>query len=129
MLKNSEVRTFFEPLSAHSDVATALLSSLKRLGEYEIVQANSNDYGAFYAVTSQIAFCGVSGMSDTYWRLCPSDVAISIVTGAERATMGPEWVKIECFRSDWPEPDLFHWALRAYNYARTGAQLFNQADR
>ncbi len=121
MLKNPEVKKFFKPLSAHSDVAEELLKSLRRLGEYEVVQANALEYGAFYAVTSQVAFCGASGMRDTYWRLRPSDRDIAIASGAEPASIGAEWIKIECFRSNWPNPDLMHWALRAYDYARTGA--------
>ncbi|MEO7862492.1 MAG: hypothetical protein ABIU05_19070 [Nitrospirales bacterium] len=94
---------------------------MKRLGDYEVVRANAVEYGALYAVTSQVAFCGASGMRDTYWRLRPGDLAIAIASGAEPAPIGPEWVKIECFRFNWPRPDLSHWALRAYDYARTGA--------
>jgi len=121
MLGNPEVQEFFAPLSAHSDLASELASSLKRLGEYEIVRANRLEYGACYAVTAQLAFCGASGMRDTYWRLRPGDVAIALESGAKPAPIGPDWVRIECFRADWPKPDLLHWALRAYDYARTGA--------
>jgi len=121
MLRNPEADRFFAPLSAHSDVGAEIIGALKRLGEYELVRANSIEYGAFYAVTSQVAFCGASGMRDTYWRLRPSDVSIAYASGAEPTSIGPDWVKIECFRSDWPKPDLLHWALRAYDYARTGA--------
>lgn len=121
MASNLEVQKFFAPLSAHSDVASELIGSLKRLAEYELVRANQLEYGAFYAITSQIAFCGASGMRDTYWKLRPSDVAIALASGAEPAPIGAYWVKIECFRADWPKPDLLHWALRAYDYARTGS--------
>lgn len=121
MLINTEAQEFFASLSAHSDVASELGAALKRLGEYEIVRANRLEYGAFYAVTTNIAFCGASGMHDTYWRLRPSDIAIALASGADPAPIGPDWVKIECFRADWPTPDLLHWALRAYDFARTGA--------
>ena len=59
-------------------------------------------------------------MYDTFWCLRPDDYKIAIATGAEPAPIGPEWVKITLFRADWPQPDLAHWALRAYDFARTG---------
>ncbi len=121
MLKNPEVERFFQPLSAHSDVAEEFLASLKQLGDFEIFQERKIEFGAIYVVTSQVAFCGTSGMRDTYWRLSQADAAIAVASGAEVASIGPGWVKIECFRSDWPKQDLNHWALRAYDYARTGA--------
>lgn len=120
MLINNEAQEFFASLSAHSDLASELGAALKRLGEYEIVRANRWEYGAFYAVTKNVAFCGASGMRDTYWRLSPSDIAIALASGADAAPIGPDWVRIECFRADWPTPDLLHWALRAYDFARTG---------
>lgn len=121
MLTNTEAQHFFAPLSAHSDVATELAAAVKRLGEYEIVRANRLEYGALYAVTKNIAFCGASGMRDTYWRLRPGDIAIALSSGADPAPVGPDWVRIQCFRADRPTPDLSHWALRAYDFARTGA--------
>lgn len=119
-LINHEVQEFFAGLSAHSDVASELGAALTRLGEYQIFYSRQSEYGALYAVTAQIAFCGAAGMRDTYWRLRPSDLSIARATGASPASIGPEWVRIECFRDDWPNPDLPHWALRAYDYARTG---------
>jgi len=57
---------------------------------------------------------------DTFWRLRPGDYEIAIRSGAEPAPIGPEWVQFTLFRSDWPKADLAHWALRAYDFARTG---------
>src|SRR3989304_1124463 len=119
MLRNPEAEQFFETLSAHSDVGGEFLAALKRLGEYER-RGNIKEYGAPYAVTAGFVFWGAAGMSDTYWRLRPSDLKIAIATGAEPVTIGPEWVKITLFRSDWPKPDIAHWALMAYDFARTG---------
>jgi hypothetical protein len=50
------------------------------------------------------------------------DVAseIALATGAAESTLGSEWVEITLFRSDWPAPDLVHWARCAYRCARTG---------
>jgi hypothetical protein len=119
MSANSEAEAFFGALSAHSDVADELLRSLKPLGEYEVLHA-SREYGAICAVTKSTVFCGAAGMNNTYWRLRPADHKVALATGASPASIGPEWVTIELFRSDWPKPDLSFWALRAYDFARTG---------
>jgi hypothetical protein len=116
---NSEAEAFFLAQSAHSDVADELLTSLKPLGEYEVLYA-SGEYGAIFATTNGTVFCGAAGMNHTYWRLRPADYEVALATGAARAPIGPGWVTIELFRSDWPKPDLEFWALRAYDFARTG---------
>ena len=118
-MRNPEAEEFFLARSAHDEVGTALIASLKRLGEYE-VRGELGSYKAPYAVTAQIVFGGAAGMVDTYWRLRPADIAIALATGAEPATIGPDWVRIALFRPDWPQPDIAHWALRAYDFARTG---------
>jgi hypothetical protein len=120
MLQNPEVATRFEKLAAHSDVSSEVRSALKGLGEYEILHGPT-EYPALYVVTRDVVFCAAAGMSSTYWRLRPDDVAIAARTGAYRTDIGPEWVEIRLFQSGWPKPDLRHWALRAYDFARTGA--------
>lgn len=120
MLQNPEVASRFEKLDAHSDVASELCSALRRLGEYEIRRGPS-EYPALYVVTRDIVFCAASGMRSTYWRLRPSDLEIATRTGACRTDIGPEWAEIRLFEPGWPKPDLRHWALRAYDFARTGA--------
>lgn len=119
MLVNPEIAAHFEKLGAHSDVGTEVLAAVKRLGEYEVRGASAS-YTALYCVTKDIVFCGAAGMSCTYWRLRPSDVDIALATGGKRTNLGPEWVEITLFQPDWPKPDLAHWALRAYDFARTG---------
>lgn len=119
MVQNPEAEKFFEPLSAHSDVAEELFTSLRKLGEYER-RAGSREYAAPYVVTKNTVFCAAAGMSETYWRLRSTDIDVALATGAEATELGPEWVKIQLFRSNWPKPDLAHWALRAYDFARTG---------
>jgi hypothetical protein len=119
MLQNPEAEAFFLPLSAHSDVASELVASLERLGEYEVRHA-PREYGAAFATTKDTVFCGAAGMNGTYWRLRAPDVGVALATGAVKAPIGPEWVLIELFRSNWPKPDLPFWALRAYDFARTG---------
>jgi hypothetical protein len=119
MLKNPEIAAHFEKLGAHSDVSSELLSTAKKLGEYE-VRYGSSDYPALYVVTQNIVFCAASGMSSTFWRLRPSDLDIAVRTGADRTELGPEWVEFRLYQEGWPKLDLPHWALRAYDFARTG---------
>jgi hypothetical protein len=119
MLQNPEAEAFFLALSAHSDVAGELVVSLRRLGEYEIRYA-SRECGAAFVTTKNTVFCGAAAMNATYWRLRPADVEVALATGAVKAPFGSEWVVIELFRSNWPKPDLPFWALRAYDFARTG---------
>jgi hypothetical protein len=119
MLRNPEAETYFASRSAHSDVGTELLAALTRLGEFE-VRGNLHQYAAPYVVTAETVFCGAAGMRETFWRLRPGDCEIAVRCGAEPAPIGPQWVQITLFRTDWPRPDLAHWALRAYDFARTG---------
>ncbi|MEZ5980325.1 MAG: hypothetical protein R3F34_19230 [Planctomycetota bacterium] len=119
MLRNQHIADHFEPLSAHSDVSEALLRALAKVGEYEC-RHGSHNYAAPYIVTNDTVFCAASGQSLTHWRLRPSDVEIALATGARRSELGPDWVTIELFRADWPRPDLEHWVLRAYDFARRG---------
>ena len=119
MLRNPEVAWFFSSLQAHSDVAGEFHASLGKLGEYER-RDGGGQYAAPYVVTAELVFCGAAGMSETYWRLRPEDIEIAIATGAVPAPIGSDWVTITLFRSNWPKPDLPFWALRVYDYARTG---------
>jgi len=119
LLRNPEAEAFFAPLSAHGDVASAFGAALRTLGQY-VVHAAAREYGAQFAVTADVVFAGAAGMASTYWRLSKADRAVALATGAaEAAALGPEWVEITLFRDRWPDPDLRHWALCAYRYART----------
>jgi len=119
MTRNPEAEAFFAPLSAHGDVAAEMLRALAKLGDYD-TQSAPREYGAVYGVTMDIVFCGAAGMATTYWRLSPTDRTVALATGAVETKLGPDWVEITLFRADWPTPDLRHWALCAYRYARTG---------
>jgi hypothetical protein len=119
MIRDADAERYFSKLSAHSDVAEEFRRALNRLGDYE-VRGRGDDFPALYAVTQGLIFGAAAGMDDTYWRLRPRDVTIALATGASVAAVGPGWVQITLFRGDWPKPDIAHWALRAYDYARTG---------
>ena len=116
---NKGAKEYFDALSAHDDVADEFRKSLGFLGEYKT--HGGADHKAVYASTLDLVFGGAAGMSHIYWRLRQKDYYTALKTGAKPAAeIGPEWVSIEMFRSDWPKPDLSFWALRAYDFARTG---------
>lgn len=119
MLINPHVEEHFKQLSAHSDVGIELVDVLKPLGEYELRGGGIN-FSAIYAITNNLVFCAASGMGDIFWRLSPKDTEIALASGGQSCDIGPEWIKFTLFRSNWPKPDLAHWALRSYNFARTG---------
>jgi hypothetical protein len=96
MLRNPEIEKYFSKLSAHSDVAEDFLKSLKRLGDCQ-VSGGGNDYAALYVVTKGMVFCAAAGMSETDWRLRPSDIKIARATGANPSAVGPEWVEVVSF--------------------------------
>src|SRR5207248_2775685 len=116
-LANPEAETFFLSRSARDEVGMALIDSLKKCGEHE-VRGDLRIYKSPYAVTANIVFGGAAGMRDTFWRLRPRDRAIALESGAREAEIGPAWVRIELWRPNWPAPDLAHWALAAYDFAR-----------
>lgn len=113
------VEAFFLSRQAHDEVSLCFMQSLKRLGEYEVL-GNIRPYNAPYAVTAQTIFAGASELAFVYYRLNARDRDIALRTGAEASTIGPQWVRLELFKPDWPQVDLLHWSLRAYDYARTG---------
>ena len=117
--RNPEAEAFFRSLAVHSDLFAEWRGALARLGEFEVRHAPQAS-GAAYAITKDFVFCGAAGMKHTYWRLRPNDIEIALATGAMAAPFSSDWVLIELFRSDWPKPDLPFWALRAYDFARTG---------
>jgi hypothetical protein len=118
MIRNAEAEAFFVARSAHSDVASEFTAALAKLGQYELRSA-PQDYGAQYAITADVVFGGAAGMASTYWRLSAEDRAIALATGAAETELGADWVEVRLFRADWPNPDLRHWALRAYGHARS----------
>lgn len=117
---NSEIQLHFAQLQAHSDVVSELRAATKRLGECELTGGGPS-WSAVCGVTTGTIFCAAADLDRTFWRLRPEDVAIALATGARATELGPEWVEILLFQPHWPKPDLQHWALRAYDYARSGS--------
>jgi hypothetical protein len=110
-------RHFFAEHSVHPDLAEVFGNALQDLGEYAL-HGGGPSFSAVYATTKDVPFAGATGMADTHWRLGHEDRAIAMKCGGEESELGAEWVKIVLFRSNWPDPDLEHWARRSYAFAR-----------
>lgn len=119
-IANPEAERHFAGLCARDEVGTAFIESLQGLGEYEL-RGDLRVFRSPYAVTAGTVFGGAAGMAQVYYCLRPDDCAIALRCGADPAgQLGPGWVCFTLFRANWPRPDLKHWALRAYDFARNG---------
>jgi hypothetical protein len=116
---NDVVLGYLRDLSAHSDVAEALLEAVAPLGDVQSYCPDLSQYRYVAVATRGVVFGFAVGMATVGFRLSPEFKLRALATGAEDLVQaGPEWVGIELFRNDWPDPDLKFWALRAYVYAR-----------
>lgn len=117
---NPQAEQYFARQSARDEVGSAFIESLRGLGEYEL-RGDLRVCRSPYAVTAGTVFGGAAGMARVYYRLREEDCAIALRCGADPAgPPGPGWVCFTLFRAGWPKPDLRHWSLRAYDFARTG---------
>jgi len=106
-------------LSAHSDVAEALLEAVAPLGDVQSYCPDPSQYRYVAVATRGVVFGFAVGMGLIGFRLSPEFKSRALATGAaDLSQAGPDWIGINVFRPDWPEPDLKFWALRAYVYAR-----------
>ena len=116
---NKDVLNYLKGKSAHSDVAEALLSAVKPLGDVQHFCPNPADY-KYLAVSTQGVIFGVAvGMGLIAFRLDSIFKDRALRSGAGDAKdIGSDWVSFTMFRSDWPNADLKFWALKAYVFAR-----------
>jgi hypothetical protein len=89
MLQNPEAERYFEPLSAHSDVAEEFFEALRRLGEYER-RGGSREYAAPYIVTKDVVFCAAAG-------ICPKRIGgygqQTLKLPSQRGRSQPMWAQ------------------------------------
>jgi hypothetical protein len=96
-----------------------LLRSIEFLGDVQSFCPDWNAYRYVVASTNSIIFGLAVGMHSIAFRLNPEKKEIALATGGEPLdAVGPDWVRFELFRPDWPAPDLKFWALRSYAYTR-----------
>jgi hypothetical protein len=119
VMKNDHVIAFAEKgRDAHPDTVERLLQSCSGLGEYAVIRLAPVAYSAVAIATNDTCFAVAHGVSVCI-RLPEILAQRAVRCGAEpEPELGPEWVAFELFRSDWPDPDLPFWLLKAYAEAR-----------
>jgi len=116
---NQTVLRHIENLSAHSDVADALTTALKPLGDVQIHCPDRQNYRYVAASTKGIVFALALGMNIVGFRLDERMKSRALTSGAAPfESCGDEWVSFTLFRDDWPKVDLEFWARKAYVAAR-----------
>jgi hypothetical protein len=119
--RNADVAAYLTEVrpSCHSDPGDALIRSAERCGEWVAFSPSFQQYRYVALVTNRTIFALGLGQRSVLYRLPPPAHAIALATGAvEASEIGPEWVRFELFRIDWPAPDLPFWTLSAYAAAR-----------
>jgi hypothetical protein len=116
---NRQVLKYLDGLSAHSDVADALLTALRPLGDIQQFCPDWQKYRYVVASTKGIIMALAVGMNTVGFRLDERMKARALASGgAPYPECGNEWVSFTLFRDDWPRVDLEFWARKAYVAAR-----------
>jgi hypothetical protein len=116
---NREVLNHIEGLSAHSDIADALVTALKPLGDVQVFCPDWQQYRYVVASTKSVIFAIALGMNLNGFRLDERMKARALASGGSPyPECGNEWVSFTLFRDDWPKVDLEFWARKAYVAAR-----------
>ena len=116
---NRQVLDHIESLSAHSDIAEALMEALKPLGDVQIFCPDWQQYRYVVASTKGIIIALAFGMDAIAFRLDERMKARALASGgAPHSECGKEWVSFTLFRGDWPKIDVEFWARKAYVAAR-----------
>lgn len=116
---NRQVLEHVQGLSAHSDIAEALLGALEPLGDVQIFCPDCQEYLYVVASTKGIIIALAVGMNTIGFRLDERMRARALSSGGlPYAECGKEWVSFTLFRDDWPKIDVEFWARKAYVAAR-----------
>src|SRR5436189_2421849 len=93
--------------SAHSDVADALMTAVKPLGDVQLFCPDWQQYRYVVASTKCFIFGFAIGMNTIAFRLDDRMKSRALATGGEAyPECGPNWVSFIPFRDDWPRVDL-----------------------
>ncbi|SRR5260221_14557799 len=106
--------------SAHSDLVDALLRvAAAALGDYQVICPLPASYSYTFLSTKGVGFALAHGMSALSIAVPQTLVRRALDTGATaEPRIGAQWITLELFRADWPQPDLHFWLLKAYSHAR-----------
>jgi hypothetical protein len=107
-------------MSAHSDVADAMRTALRPLGDVQLFCPDWGQYRYVIASTGGVAFACALGMNAIGMRLDERMRNRGVTCGtAPSPELGDGWVQFTLFRDDWPKIDREFWARKAYRAART----------
>ena len=116
---NRKVLNYIGGLSAHSDIADALATALKPLGDVQLFCPDWQQYRYVAASTKSVIFALALGMNVIGIRLDERMKPRALASGGlPYPECGNEWVSFTLFRDDWPKVDLEFWARKAYVAAR-----------
>lgn len=120
--RNRDVLAYLERAwpSCHSDNSSVLVkAAIDRCGEWLGYCPSLENYGYVALITNRVVFALGIGQSCVCFKLSDRLRATALTTGAAPAEeIGREWVTIQLFRPDWPDPDVPFWTLKAYSAAR-----------
>jgi hypothetical protein len=107
----------------HSDTGEALIRSAEECGDWVAFSPSFQQCRYVALVTKRRIFALGIGQRSVCYRVPQSLHATALATGAiAAAEIGPDWVRFELFRADWPTVDLSFWTLKAYAAARAEAE-------
>ena len=117
---NRQVLNHIKHMSAHSDVADALRTALKPLGDVQLFCPDWGQYRYVIASTAGVVFACALGMNAIGLRLDERMKQRAVTYGGVPSPeLGDDWVQFTLFRDDWPKVDLEFWARKAYRAARS----------
>jgi len=110
--------------SCHSDPAGALIeAAAAKCGDWIAFSPSFREYKYLALITNRTVFALGIGMNCVCYQVPKRLHTTALATGAVEANeIGPNWVRFELFRSDWPTPDLPFWTLRSYAAARESGE-------
>jgi hypothetical protein len=109
--------------SCHSDTGDALIRSAERCGDWVAYSPSFQQCRYVALVTRGRIFALGIGQRSVLYRVPDHFLRTALASGAALAAeIGPNWVRFELFRADWPAPDLAFWTLHAYAAAREHTQ-------
>ena len=116
---NQPVLRHIRELSAHGDVAEALIQSVKPLGDVQTFCPDVSQYRYVVVSTRQVIFGFAIGINQIGFRLDARMKDRALATGGMAFPVcGDDWVCFGPFQDDWPKVDLEFWARKAYGFAR-----------
>lgn len=118
---NERVLKYLSGQSAHSDISSLLLQSIRPLGDVQIFCPDSVAYRYEVVSTNGIIFGYALGMRILAFRVDERMKDVAIRTGGIACPeCGDEWVAVmnDHQGADWPEVDVCFWARKAYVYVR-----------